>query len=405
MDFRQYDQALGRFNVMDALSEMAYEQTPYRYGFNNPVFWKDPSGLFETEKQAAKFLSDNGLNGSITYNQDFNSYVVTVQGGEFDGTQFYDFSEVMGDMVIETTSKRGGGSNGNENGTLVSLFQEPGKKVMEIKNSFLGKLWFTLEPREWTDVETNLTYQVNADGTIKGIRPLGGLGVLGFVNGAGTLKTAKNTMTHTEQSAAISKKLGKNSITLSTSTKQIRFDLVGKAHGNVPTFHMQVYNKNFVVGVQKSVSRASKDAIPMTQQEIRMIRKYIDKLGNNMINVTSIKFFKNLAQFDYNNLYYDLHNDYNCEKLTFSDGILLIQFKSIINDNLLFIKFMDTKLVYLNVFNVKEVENLSLDNLYRGRFELNGELIDVSIDGEAYFYLEFYEGQKFEFWAKNMSIE
>jgi len=124
-----------------------------------------------------------------------------------------------------------------------------------------------------------------------------------------------------------------------------------------------------------------------------------------MINVTSIEFFKNLAQFDYNNLYYDLHNDYNCEKLTFSDGILLIQFKSIIDDKLLFIKFMDTKLVYLNVFNVKEVENLSLDNLYRGRFELNGELIDVSIDGEAYFYLEFYEGQKFEFWAKKMSIE
>ena len=112
MDFRQYDQALGRFNVMDALSEMAYEQTPYRYGFNNPVFWKDPSGLFETEKQAAKFLSDNGLNGSITYNQDFNGYVVTVQGGEFDGTRFYDFSEVMEDMVIETGSKRGGGSNG-----------------------------------------------------------------------------------------------------------------------------------------------------------------------------------------------------------------------------------------------------------------------------------------------------
>jgi len=192
MDFRQYDQALGRFNVMDALSEMAYEQTPYRYGFNNPVFWKDPSGLFETHKQAAKFLSDNGLNGSITYNQDFNGYVVTVQGGEFDGTQFYDFSEVMEDMVIETTSKRGGGGNGNENGTLVSLFQEPGKKVMESKNSFLGKLWFTLEPREWTDEETNLTYQVNADGTIKGIRPLGGLGVLGFVNGGGTLKAVKS---------------------------------------------------------------------------------------------------------------------------------------------------------------------------------------------------------------------
>ena len=105
MDFRQYDQALGRFNVMHALSEMAYDQTPYRYGFNNPVFWKDPSGLFESWATAIKFLSDNGLNGSITYNQDFNGYVVTVQGGEFEGTQFYDFSEVMGNMVIETATQ------------------------------------------------------------------------------------------------------------------------------------------------------------------------------------------------------------------------------------------------------------------------------------------------------------
>ena len=31
-DFRHYDSALGRFNVMDPLAELAYDFTPYRYG-------------------------------------------------------------------------------------------------------------------------------------------------------------------------------------------------------------------------------------------------------------------------------------------------------------------------------------------------------------------------------------
>jgi RHS repeat-associated protein len=49
MDFRQYDSAIGRFVVMDPLSDLAPMHNPYRYGFNNPVYWKDPSGLIEFE--------------------------------------------------------------------------------------------------------------------------------------------------------------------------------------------------------------------------------------------------------------------------------------------------------------------------------------------------------------------
>lgn len=62
-----------------------------------------------------------------------------------------------------------------------------------------------------------------------------------------------------------------------TSDKKIRFDLDGAAHGNVPTPHKQTYVRNFVDGVQKSVSRESKHAIPLTQQDLRLIRKYFEK--------------------------------------------------------------------------------------------------------------------------------
>ncbi len=121
-----------------------------------------------------------------------------------------------------------------------------------------------------------------------------------------------------------------------------------------------------------------------------------------MIAATSIEFFKNLAQYDYNNQYYDFHNDYNCEKLSYSDGILIILFKSLIDGIFLSLKFTDVKIVTLDFFNVKD---LTLDNLYRGRSELNGELIEVSEDGKGYFYLEFYEGQKLEFWSNGIKIE
>ena len=124
-----------------------------------------------------------------------------------------------------------------------------------------------------------------------------------------------------------------------------------------------------------------------------------------MVTGDSIEFFKNLIQFDYNDVYYDFHNDFICKKVLYCNGILLILFKSLDDEDSLSLKFTEVKIINLDFFNVKDVENLTLDNLYRGRYELNGDLIELSDRGEAYFYLEFYDGQKLEFWAKSLDVE
>jgi RHS repeat-associated protein len=51
-EFRSYDAAIGRWVQVDPLAELAYNWTPYRNAFNNPIKYIDPFGLFETKKEA-----------------------------------------------------------------------------------------------------------------------------------------------------------------------------------------------------------------------------------------------------------------------------------------------------------------------------------------------------------------
>ena len=61
MDFRNYDNAIGRFNVQDRLSELAPMHNPYRFGFNNPVYWSDPTGLWEETKNGIRITNPDEI--------------------------------------------------------------------------------------------------------------------------------------------------------------------------------------------------------------------------------------------------------------------------------------------------------------------------------------------------------
>jgi RHS repeat-associated protein len=73
MDYRQYDNALGRFMNPDRLAELAFDQTPYRYAYNNPIFFKDPSGLYEVDANGNIKITDTDeikkFMGYLNHNQ------------------------------------------------------------------------------------------------------------------------------------------------------------------------------------------------------------------------------------------------------------------------------------------------------------------------------------------------
>lgn len=82
----------------------------------------------------------------------------------------------------------GGESSSNGDGPIPKgSFNKKGK-VLEAKTSTLSKLWFTIDKRDWTDPETGITYQINADGTIFGRKPMGGAGMLEFIGGGEVFK-------------------------------------------------------------------------------------------------------------------------------------------------------------------------------------------------------------------------
>lgn len=82
MDYRQYDNALGRFNSLDPLAEIDFDKSPYAFGRNNPNYFSDPTGLCP---ECEAYYEELGYepSGGATF--------ISSGGGE------YSFNEITGD--------------------------------------------------------------------------------------------------------------------------------------------------------------------------------------------------------------------------------------------------------------------------------------------------------------------
>lgn len=113
MDWRLYDNALGRFHAVDKFAELAPSITPYRFGFNNPIYWSDAAGLFESREAAQAYYDEHVGYGEIGQNEDGIWYidigVGAIKANSNGGV--YIISPYGIDIHIESGSQGGGGGS------------------------------------------------------------------------------------------------------------------------------------------------------------------------------------------------------------------------------------------------------------------------------------------------------
>jgi hypothetical protein len=122
------------------------------------------------------------------------------------------------------------------------------------------------------------------------------------------------------------------------------------------------------------------------------------------IYLNKIELFQNISQLDFDEMHYDLHNEFDCVKVKFQNNVLVLVFQNIVSKFLISLNFQNTILTFCEFEFVHISKTLTIDNLYRGKFENEGKLIEFENE-RGYFYLEFYEGQKIEFWSESIVVE
>ncbi|TVR84904.1 MAG: hypothetical protein EA412_00040 [Chitinophagaceae bacterium] len=162
---RFYDPQIARWHSPDALAELAPSLTPYRYGFNNPILFIDPDGLWERRangwftddpEDIQRFFdmlsAESALSNNTTFSQ-INSFV----SDEADGS--------LGRLSDGSTLLSGFTMNKDRSNTQWSLnTQEFSKSWMQVQEtidpSLEGQRWEL--GMETTIIQRGNTFVVNS---------------------------------------------------------------------------------------------------------------------------------------------------------------------------------------------------------------------------------------------------
>ena len=276
-EFRQYDARVGRWLSLDPLMAKFPWQSPYCAMDNNPISLVDPQGDAaggpgdgdDPKKKSSKSSSKSGNSKGTSSIANAAKKAVDKIDSSLDAPK---------KVISKSSTKQVDNSSKNINTyQLQEDFEAWNKKQLNESEESA-----TPAQKAQSDAIQDLIKPLN-DVAQEMMRPVAELyKYYAYLGGMGSSGITASVDVITSEAPLTIKELiklnnNRNSVTIEYVGQKIRYDLAGRAHGKIPTPHKQIYNKNFVNGEVKSITRASKDAYPMKRVDRKIVTDYLRK--------------------------------------------------------------------------------------------------------------------------------